>query len=84
MSESPRRHHVIQAPVRALDADGRLAVGLGTCGFAGASLALGLQAPALAADGRLWWWWVCLTATALGVVGWVGLTLRTQRHARRG
>lgn len=73
---------MVQAPVRALDADGTLVAALGTLGFAVAAVALGFRTAELDAAGHLWWWWVAITGTFIGAVGWVAATARGTRARR--
>lgn len=81
MSEAPQRRHLV-APVRALDPDGSGVAAFGTLCFAAASVVLGLRLPDLDAAGHLWWWWVALTGTGMGAVGWVVARMRSRRRPR--
>jgi len=66
----PVHHHrLVQAPVAAVDVDGIRVVTVGTVLFAVAALVTGLLSDQLAADGRGWWFAVCLSGAGLGVVG---------------
>lgn len=82
VSSAPRRHHVVQAPVRALDPDGTTVFAVGTLAFAVASVVLGLRLPELDAAGQRWRWWVALVGTGMGLAGWVVARLRAARHSR--
>jgi Protein of unknown function (DUF2530) len=73
VSVTQNTHHhkplMVQAPVRALDADGMAVVSTGTVAFAIAAVVCWLTRADLEAMGKLWYLGVSLTGTALGVLG---------------
>jgi hypothetical protein len=71
---------MVQAPVRALDADGVAVVSTGTIAFAVASVVCWVTRNDLEAVGRLWYLGVSITGTVLGLLG---LSFGLYRKARR-
>ncbi|HEY3337469.1 MAG TPA: DUF2530 domain-containing protein [Propionicimonas sp.] len=71
MTQNTHHHKplMVQAPVRALDADGVAVVSAGTVGFAIASVVCWFTRADLEALGKLWYLGVSLTGTALGLLG---------------
>ena len=68
----PEHHHrLVQAPVAAVDVDGIRVVAGGTAIFGVAAMLTGVLRDQLAADGRDWWFAVCLSGFGLGLVGLV-------------
>ncbi|MCL1838063.1 MAG: DUF2530 domain-containing protein [Propionibacteriaceae bacterium] len=63
-----RKPILVQAPVKALDTDGRLILIIGTAGFAVASLVCFFSYASLAASDQLWRFWTALLGTALGCI----------------
>ncbi|MDR1432428.1 MAG: LPXTG cell wall anchor domain-containing protein [Propionibacteriaceae bacterium] len=78
-AKSQQRRVMMQAPVKALDPDGRLVLIIGTACFAAASVVCGILYEALAATGQLWRLWVVLLGTALGLIA-LWLTFRKRRR----
>jgi membrane protein implicated in regulation of membrane protease activity len=75
---------LVQAPVRALDADGLAAALVGTLAFAVATVVLALNADALAAGGHQWWLWVACAGSAIGVLFLAYCLIRRVRRRRHG
>lgn len=74
---SPHRPVLRQAPVRALDPDGLAVVTAGTAIFAASILACWATADYLIATDRIWYLYVAITGTAVGLIGLaVGLVRR--------
>lgn len=73
-------HHLVQAPVGAVDADGLNVVSVGTALFAVAAVILALYRDDLLAAGRGWWLEVAISGFVLGLVG---LAYCLRRRARR-
>jgi hypothetical protein len=71
---------MVQAPVRALDADGMAVVSTGTVAFAIAAVVCWFTRAELEAIGKLWYLGVSLTGTGLGVLG---LAFGISRKLRR-
>ena len=65
----PHQHRLVQAPVAAVDVDGIRVVAVGTALFAVAAVLTGIRYDQLAAEGRGWWFAVCLSGFGLGLVG---------------
>ena len=82
VTQNMRQHKplMVQAPVRALDADGVAVVSAGTVSFAIAAAVCWFYRADLEALGKLWYLGVSLTGTALGLVG---LTFGLYRKLRR-
>ena len=84
MSVTQNTHHhkplMVQAPVRALDADGVAVVSTGTVAFVIAAVVCWLAREDLEAMGKLWYLGVSLTGTALGLAG---LSFSLYRKLRR-
>lgn len=84
MSVTQNTHHhkplMVQAPVRALDADGVAVVSTGTIAFVTAAVVCWLARADLEAMGKLWYLGVSLTGTALGLAG---LSFSLYRKLRR-
>jgi len=84
VSVTQNTHHhkplMVQAPVRALDADGVAVVSTGTVAFVIAAVVCWLARADLAAMGKLWYLGVSLTGTALGLAG---LSFSLYRKLRR-
>ncbi len=73
---------LVQAPVRALDPDGVAVVSSGTIAFAIGAVLCWVFADNLAATGRLWYLYVAITGTIIGMLGLsVGL-VRSRRRRR--
>ena len=70
VTENAHQHKplMVQAPVRALDADGMAVVSTGTVAFAVAAVVCWFTRTDLAAIGKLWYLGVSLTGTALGLL----------------
>ena len=86
MSVTQNMHHhkplMVQAPVRALDADGVTVVSAGTVAFAVAALVCWWARADLEATGKLWYLGVSLTGAVLGLVGLgFGLYRKLRRRA---
>ncbi len=71
----------MQAPVKALDPDGKLVLIIGTSAFAIASIVCGILYPFLATTDQLWRFWVALFGTALGVLALVALAVKGRRQS---
>ena len=84
MSVTQNAHHhkplMVQAPVRALDADGVAVVSAGTAAFAIGAVVCWFVRADLEATGKLWYLGVALIGTALGLVG---LSFGLYRKLRR-
>lgn len=82
VSQNTHQHKplMVQAPVRALDADGVAVVTAGTVGFAVGVVACWLNYPLLLATGRGWYLGVAIVGT---VIGLLGLAIGLVRKARR-
>ena len=77
------RHHkplMVQAPVRALDADGVTVVSAGTVAFAIGAVTCWLMRDYLETVGKLWYLGVSITGTVLGLLA---LCFSLYRRARR-
>lgn len=72
----------VQAPVRALDADGVVVAVVGTLAFVAGALWCWFFLDALRASGREWWLWVALSGIAIGVLGGSFAKYRSSRRAR--
>ena len=84
---TPSEHHhiLVQAPVPAVDVDGIRVVTVGTALYAVAAVVTGLLHPRLAADGRGWWFAVCVSGFGLGLLGLIYCWNRVrQRRAGSG
>lgn len=68
---TPRRHHLVQAPVPPLDEDGALALGVGTIAFAVAAVVV-----------RGWWQHMTLAGAGMGVLA-LAYVLQRRRRVRR-
>jgi hypothetical protein len=73
-----------QAPVKALDPDGKLVLRIGTGAFAVATLICGILYPTLAASGQLWRLWVAAAGLALGVIALVVVAVASRRRKAEG
>jgi len=84
VSVTQNTHHhkplMVQAPVRALDADGVAVVSAGTASFAIATVVCWFTRPELEVLGKLWYLGVSLTGTVLGLLG---LSFGLYRKLRR-
>ncbi|MGV8909764.1 MAG: DUF2530 domain-containing protein [Propionicimonas sp.] len=82
MTQNMRYHKplMVQAPVRALDADGVAVVSAGTVAFAIGAVTCWLVRGDLEAAGKLWYLGVSITGTVLGLLG---LSFGLYRKARR-
>lgn len=80
MTDNPRRHLLVQAPVPAVDADGVGVVAVGTILWALAAGVLWLNLGALNELGHQWWLWVAVSGFGLGVVGLVYSLHRARRR----
>jgi hypothetical protein len=74
---------MVQAPVRALDADGMAVVSTGTVAFAIAAVVCWFTRADLEAIGKLWYLGVSLTGTALGLLGLAFGVYRKLRRRRQ-
>ncbi len=74
---------MVQAPVRALDADGVAVVSAGTVAFAVGAGVCWWQWAALAATGRLWYLGVAVAGTVIGLAGLAFGLFRRSRRRRR-
>ncbi len=88
VSVSQNTHHhrplMVQAPVRALDPDGVAVVTAGTVAFAIGALVCWWFAPTLAATGKLWYLWVSVLGTVIGLLGIAfGLFRKSRRNRGR-
>lgn len=77
-----RRDLLVQAPVKALDADGVGIAVVGTSAFAVAALTCWLNLAALSETGREWWLWVALTGVGIGVLGAAYAIHRSRRRRK--
>lgn len=73
---------LVQAPVRALDADGLAAAVIGTLAFAVAAVVLALDFGSVSAAGHQWWLWVACTGTVIGLAFLVYCLVRRVRRRR--
>jgi hypothetical protein len=73
------RHVLEQVPVKAVDADGVVAFGVGTGLFAATSAVFAWQLSWLTSVGYQWFLWTTLTATGLGLIGLVVTMARRGR-----
>ena len=82
VTQNMRQHKplMVQAPVRALDADGVAVVSAGTVAFAIASVICWLVRGDLVTAGKLWYLGVSITGTVLGLLA---LSFSLYRKARR-
>ena len=84
VSVTQNAHHhkplMVQAPVRALDADGMAVVSTGTVAFAIAAVVCWFTRADLEAIGKLWYLGVSITGTVLGLLA---LSFSLYRKARR-
>lgn len=84
VSVTQNTHHhkplMVQAPVRALDADGVAVVSTGTVAFAVATVVCWFTRADLEALGKLWYLGVSVTGTVLGLLG---LSFSLYRKLRR-
>ncbi len=87
VSVTQNAHHhkplMVQAPVRALDADGMAVVSTGTVAFAIAAVVCWFTRADLEAIGKLWYLGVSLTGTALGLLGLAFGVYRKLRRRRQ-
>jgi hypothetical protein len=74
---------MVQAPVRALDADGMAVVSTGTVAFAIAAVVCWFTRADLETIGKLWYLGVSLTGTALGLLGLAFGIYRKLRRRRQ-
>jgi hypothetical protein len=77
------RPMLVQAPVRALDPDGVAVVSSGTVAFAIGAIVCWIFRDNLAATGRLWYLYVAITGTAIGLIGLAVGIFRSRRRRRR-
>ncbi|HSK33525.1 MAG TPA: hypothetical protein VK903_08575 [Propionicimonas sp.] len=87
MTQNTHHHKplMVQAPVRALDADGVAVVSTGTVAFAIAAVVCWVTRADLEAAGRLWYLGVSLTGTTLGLLGLAfGLYRKVRRRRQLG
>jgi len=82
VTQNMRQHKplMVQAPVRALDADGVTVVSAGTVAFAIGAVTCWLVRGDLETAGKLWYLGVSVTGTVLGLLG---LSFSLYRKARR-
>lgn len=73
---------LVQAPVRALDADGLAVAVVGTLVFAIAAVVLTLGFGDLSSTGHQWWLWVAWTGTGIGLAFLVYCLVRRARRRR--
>jgi hypothetical protein len=87
VSVTQNAHHhkplMVQAPVRALDADGMAVVSTGTVAFGIAAVVCWVTRADLEAIGKLWYLGVSLTGTALGLLGLAFGIYRKLRRRRQ-
>ncbi|HEX5335277.1 MAG TPA: hypothetical protein VFW55_05315 [Propionicimonas sp.] len=86
MTQNAHHHKplMVQAPVRALDADGMAVVSTGTVAFAIAAAVCWFTRADLEAIGKLWYLGVSLTGTALGLLGLAfGIYRKLRRRRQR-
>ncbi len=70
----------VQAPVRALDADGVVVAVVGTLAFAASAVWCWFSLETLRASGRGWWLGVSLTGMVIGLLGTGYSKLRSTRR----
>lgn len=82
LAQTEREHHFVQAPVRPMDADGVVVAAVGTGLFAVASAVLWWQGERLLDTDDLWWRWVAVAGTVLGLAGVAYTRWRVSRTKR--
>jgi len=85
VTQNMRQHKplMVQAPVRALDADGVAVVSAGTVAFAISAVTCWLVRGDLQTAGKLWYLGVSITGTALGLLALCFSLYRKARRRRR-
>ena len=73
-------HFLVQAPVEPLDVDGLKLVTIGIAAFAVASATTWVMRADLARAGNGWWFGVCVSGLALGLVGLAYCLVRRDRR----